>query len=49
MTDKAKSFVYFTSLVIAFVTYSTIDRTENIETIQVAENAVENTSSVEAL
>ena len=48
MNYKAKSLVYFASLVLAVVTYYNIEHTDTVQNTELAENTIENVSTKEA-
>lgn len=49
MNHKIKSSLYFASLVLALVTYYTIDNSDNIPTNEMANNTIEQVAAAEAL
>ena len=49
MSKQTKSFLYFLALVVAFVTYSNIDQTNNEQAKELANNTIEKTTDIEAL
>ncbi|WP_171037111.1 hypothetical protein [Maribacter algarum] len=49
MNYKAKSFLYFASLVIAIVSYYNIDNTSDVQNTELAENTIENVSTLETI
>ena len=49
MSHKTKSFLYFSSFVLAVVTYYTIGNTNTIENTELAENTIEKVSAAEVL
>lgn len=49
MNYKAKSFLYFASLVIAMITYYTIGHVDTFQNTELANNILEHVSSTEAL
>ncbi|GAB5476409.1 MAG: hypothetical protein Mars2KO_45080 [Maribacter sp.] len=49
MSHKIKSALYFSSLVLAVMTYYSIDTTETIENTQLVENTIEQISTDDVL